>query len=66
MTDSRPQSIFADCFEEGLPAEWNLSTESGPLVSLSQVPIFGVNTCPFNFGIKDTFISELTINTQRF
>ena len=28
-------------------------TNPGPHVSLFLVPNFGVNTCPFNFGIKD-------------
>jgi hypothetical protein len=26
---------------------------------------FGVNICPFNYGLKGDFIPELTINTQR-
>jgi hypothetical protein len=46
-------------------AEWCSFTKFGPHVSLFSVPIFGVNTCPFNYGIKGDFILELTINTQR-
>jgi hypothetical protein len=26
---------------------------------------FGINICPFNYGIKSDFIPELTINAQR-
>jgi hypothetical protein len=33
-------------------AEWYLITKLGPEVSLSPVPFFGVNICPFNYGIK--------------
>jgi hypothetical protein len=46
-------------------AEWYSSTKFGSHVSLFPVPIFGVNICPFNYGIKGDFILELTINTQR-
>jgi hypothetical protein len=47
------------------PAEWCPSAKFGSHVSLFPVPIFGVNICPFNYGIKGVFIPELTINTQR-
>jgi hypothetical protein len=40
------------------------STKLDPWVSLFPVPIFGVNICPFNYGIKDDFIPELIINAQ--
>jgi hypothetical protein len=63
-TRSRPQSVFAEYFRESPLAEWYPSTKSGPHVSLFLVLNFGVNTCPFNFGIKDAFISELTRNPQ--
>jgi hypothetical protein len=46
-------------------AEWCSSTKFGPHVSLFPILIFGVNICPFNYGIKGYFIPELTINTQR-
>jgi hypothetical protein len=46
-------------------AEWCSSTKFDSHVSLFPVPIFGVNICPFNYGIKGDFIPELTINTQR-
>jgi hypothetical protein len=46
-------------------AEWRSSTKLSPQVSLFPISIFGVNICPFNYGIKDDFISELTINAQR-
>jgi hypothetical protein len=46
-------------------AEWCSSTKFGSHVSLFPVPIFGVNICPFNYGIKGDFIPKLTINTQR-
>jgi hypothetical protein len=45
-------------------AEWCSPAKFGSHVSLFLVPIFGVNICPFNYGIKDDFISELTINTR--
>jgi hypothetical protein len=44
---------------------WCSSTKFSPHVSLFPVPIFGVNICPFNYGIKGDFILELTINTER-
>jgi hypothetical protein len=46
------------------PVEWCFFTKLGPQVSLFPVPIFGVNICPFNYGIKSDFILELTINAQ--
>jgi hypothetical protein len=56
---------FTECFEENLLPNGAFSTKLGPQVSLFPVPIFGVNICPFNYGIKDDFIPELTINAQR-
>jgi hypothetical protein len=32
----------------------------GPQIRLLPVPNFGVNTCPFNYGIKSDFIPKLT------
>jgi hypothetical protein len=55
---------FTECFEENLLPNGAFSTKLGPQVSLFPVPIFGVNICPFNYRIKDDFISELTINAQ--
>jgi hypothetical protein len=46
------------------PTEWCSSAKFGSHVSLFPVPIFGVNICPFNYGIKGDFIPELTINTR--
>jgi hypothetical protein len=56
---------FTECFEENLLPNGAFSTKLDPQVSLFPVPIFGVNICPFNYGIKDGFIPELTINAQR-
>jgi hypothetical protein len=47
------------------PVEWRFFTKLGSQVSPFPVPIFGVNICPFNYGIKSDFIPELTINAQR-
>jgi hypothetical protein len=33
-------------------AEWYFITKLGPQVSLFPVQFFGVNICPFNYGIK--------------
>jgi hypothetical protein len=56
---------FTECFEENLLPNGAFSTKLGSRVSLFPVPIFSVNICPFNYGIKDDFIPELTINAQR-
>jgi hypothetical protein len=56
---------FTECFEENLLPNGAFSTKLGPQVSLFPVPIFDVNIWPFNYGIKDDFIPELTINAQR-
>jgi hypothetical protein len=34
------------------PAEWHFFTKLGPQVKPFPIPIFGVNICPFNYGIK--------------
>jgi hypothetical protein len=47
------------------PVEWCFLTKLDPQVSLFPAPIFGVNICPFSYGIKSDFIPELTINAQR-
>jgi hypothetical protein len=44
--------------------EWCSSAKFSSHVSLFPVPIFGVNICLFNYGIKGDFIPELTTNTQ--
>jgi hypothetical protein len=49
-------------FEENLLLNGALLPNSAHMFP---VPIFGVNICPFNYGIKGDFILELTINTQR-
>jgi hypothetical protein len=45
-------SFFTESSEEIFLAEWYFVTKLGPHVSLFPVPIFGVNMCPFNYGIK--------------
>jgi hypothetical protein len=45
-------SIFTESSEEIFPTEWYFITNLGPQVSPFPVPIFGVNICPFNYGIK--------------
>jgi hypothetical protein len=44
--------IITEYSKEIFPAEWNFVTKLGPQISLFPVPIFGVNICPFNYGIK--------------
>jgi hypothetical protein len=46
------------------PCRMVFSCQIRPTCQSLPVPIFGVNICPFNYGIKDDFISELTINTR--
>jgi hypothetical protein len=38
--------------------------QTRPTSQSLSVPIFCVNMCPFNYGIKSDFIPELTINVQ--
>jgi hypothetical protein len=45
-------SIFTESSEEIFPAEWHFITKLGPQVSPFPTPIFGINICPFNYGIK--------------
>jgi hypothetical protein len=52
MAHCRPQATFTDSFEEIFPSRMVFITKLGPQVSLSPVPFFGVNICPFNYGIK--------------
>jgi hypothetical protein len=42
-----------------------LSYQTRPISQSLPSTIFGVNICPFNYGIKGDFIPELTINAQR-
>jgi hypothetical protein len=44
-------SIFTES-SEIFPAEWYFLTKLGPQVSPFPVPFFGVNICPFNYGIE--------------
>jgi hypothetical protein len=54
-------SIFTESFEEiFLPNGASLPNSAHKSVPFP-VPIFGVNICPFNYGIKVIFILELTI-----
>jgi hypothetical protein len=43
---------FAESFDEIFPPQMEFITKFGPQISLFPVPIFGVNICPFNYGIK--------------
>jgi hypothetical protein len=45
-------SIFTESSEEIFPVEWHFVTKLGPQVSPFPIPIFGVNICPFSYGIK--------------
>jgi hypothetical protein len=45
-------SIFIESSEEIFPSEWHFVTKLSPQVNPFPVPIFGVNVCPFNYGIK--------------
>jgi hypothetical protein len=51
MTHSRPQMPFTECVE-GNSCRMVLSRQSRPTCQFPPVPIFGVNICPFNYGIK--------------
>jgi hypothetical protein len=44
--------IFTECFEENFLPNGVSLPKLGPQVSLSPVAIFGLNICPFNYGIK--------------
>jgi hypothetical protein len=63
-TYSRPQASLSNALRK-TSCRWCSLTKLGPQVSLFLVPIFGVNICPFNYGVKCDFIAELTINAQR-
>jgi hypothetical protein len=41
-----------ECFEENLLSNGAFFAKFGSHVSLFTVPIFGMNICPFNYGIK--------------
>jgi hypothetical protein len=41
------------------PAEWRFFTKHGPQVSPFPVRTFGVNICPFNYGIKVILLRNL-------
>jgi hypothetical protein len=53
----------AESSEEILPCRTGFVTKLGPQISLFPVPIFGVNICPFNYGIK-WFYSEINCKHQ--
>jgi hypothetical protein len=44
--------ISVESSEEIFPCRTEFVTKFGPQISLLPVPIFSVNTCPFNYGIK--------------
>jgi hypothetical protein len=52
MVHCRAQTFFTESSEKIFPAEWYFVTKLGPQVSPFPVPFFGVNICPFNYGIK--------------
>jgi hypothetical protein len=56
---------FTECFEENFLSNGALLPNSGHRSVSSLYQFFGVNICPFNYGIKGDFIPELTINAQR-
>jgi hypothetical protein len=43
---------FAESSDEISFYRMEFITKLGPQISLSLAPIFGVNICPFNYGIK--------------
>jgi hypothetical protein len=44
--------ISAEYSEEIFPCRTGFVTKLGPQIRLFPVAIFGVNICPFNYGIK--------------
>jgi hypothetical protein len=54
----------AESSKEISPCRTGFVTKLGPQISLFPVPIFGVNICPFNYGIK-WFYSEIDYKRQR-
>jgi hypothetical protein len=63
MMHSRPQTPLPNVLKE-ISCRMLLSCQIRPACQSPPVPIFGVNICPFIYGIKDDFIPELTINAQ--
>jgi hypothetical protein len=52
---------FAEFFWRNLPYPGRIFfTGLDPQIRLLPVPNFGVNICPFNYGIKSNFIPKLT------
>jgi hypothetical protein len=51
-TNYRPQAPLPNLLEKIFPHWAGFVTESGPQISPYPVPIFRVNLCPFNYGIK--------------
>jgi hypothetical protein len=48
----RPQASLPNLLKKSSSAGQDFFTKLGPQIRLSPVPIFGVNICPFNYGIK--------------
>jgi hypothetical protein len=48
----RPQASLPNLLKKSSSARRDFFTKLGPQIRLSPVPIFGVNICPFNYGIK--------------
>jgi hypothetical protein len=64
MTHSRPQMPLPNALKE-ISYRMVLFCQIRPTCQSPPGPNFGVNICPFNYGIKDDFILELTINAHR-
>jgi hypothetical protein len=64
MMHSRPQTPLPNALRKS-SCRTVFYCQIRPTCQSRLVPIFGVNICPFNYGIKGNFILELTINTRR-
>jgi hypothetical protein len=62
----RPRTLLPNSSEETFLLPDGFLTELDPQVRLLTLPNFGVNICPFNYGIKVFFIPELTPATNVF
>jgi hypothetical protein len=48
----RPQAPLPNLLKKSSPTGWDFFIKLGPQIRLPPVPNFGVNICPFNYGIK--------------
>jgi hypothetical protein len=51
-TNCWPQASLPNLLKKSSPRWTGFVTKLGLQISLSPIPIFGVNICPFNYGIK--------------